>query len=399
MIPRHSLPFDINKLFSALVTSVPAAEPADVEKAYADALGVHAAVLLPSVRAGIHMAIRAASGSDKIVVGPAYTCGTVHEAMVRSGLRMRLVDSAQGSFLMSPEDISAGGEPGCALVLSEVYGIPYDREMLEIASEKGPGVRILDMAMGIPSPERLRHLGGSDVALFSFGWGKPMYAGWGGIACLQDPGLAGRIREILARWITPESVGLRFRRASKTSLQALMNQRSVYGLSHEQHIYRMLGKAALSRGETAGRPDMSGGSLPPQWTLPMTVLNRKLALHNLRYSMQNADLRRNQAGTYQMSLVEAGVVRGGGGKTLPQSHFPIRVPAAMRDRMCDYLRGRGIDTGTIFPLSMGLSGDLYPHAAEAAGEVITLPLGPTVTLAEVRMISGCVKDGLRALDL
>jgi dTDP-4-amino-4,6-dideoxygalactose transaminase len=269
--------------------------------------------------------------------------------------------------------------------------------MLEIASEKRPGVRILDMAMGVPSPERLRQLEVSDVALFSFGWGKPLYAGWGGIACLQDLELAGRIREILARWTTPESVALRFQRACATSLRTVMNQRALYGLSHEPHVYRMFRKASSFRGERVCRPDTSGGSLPPQWTLPMTALNRKLALHNLRYSVQNANLRRDQAGTYQMSLVETGIVHGPGGKALPQSHFPIRVPSAMRDKMCDYLRGRGIDTSTIFPLSGGLSRDLYPHAAEAADEVVTLPLGPTITMDEVRMISGCVKDGLLAL--
>lgn len=398
MIPRHSLPYDINKLFSVVVTSVPAADPADVEKAYADVLGVRAVVLLPSVRAGIHLAILAASGPVTSATGPAYTCGTVHEAIVRSGVRMRLVDSAPGSFLMSPEDISAAVEPGCALVLSEVYGIPYDREMLEIASGRGPAVRILDMAMGIPSPGRMQQLQRSDVALFSFGWGKPMYAGWGGIACLQDPELAGRIRETLARWTMPESVALRFQRACATSLQTIMNQRTLYGLSHEPHIYRMLRKASSSRGERVCRPDTSGGNLPPQWTLPMTALNRKLALHNLRYSVQNADLRRDQAGTYQMSLVETGIVPDPGGKALPQSHFPIRVPSAMRNKMCDYLRGYGIDTGKLFPFPAWLSRDDYPHAAETADEVITLPMGRELTTGEVKAVSKRVEEGLRRIS-
>ena len=129
----------------------------------------------------------------------------------------------------------------------------------------------------------------------------------------------------------------------------------------------------------------------------MTALNRRLALHNLRYSVQNADLRHRQAEIYSRTLVESGIVRGPGSKALPQSHFPIRLPSAVRNEMCDYLRGRGIDTSTLFPLSAGLSRDRYPHAAETADEVVTLPLGPTITLDEVRMVSSCVKDGLRTL--
>ena len=131
----------------------------------------------------------------------------------------------------------------------------------------------------------------------------------------------------------------------------------------------------------------------------MTALNRKLALHNLRNSRGNADHRRSQAEIYSISLVKSGIVRGPDSKDLPQSHFPIRLPSSLRNSMCDYLRARGIDTSKLFPLPEGLSRALYPHAAEAADEVLTLPMGPTITLEEVRMVSGCFKDGMLALGL
>jgi dTDP-4-amino-4,6-dideoxygalactose transaminase len=67
--------------------------------------------------------------------------------------------------------------------------------------------------------------------------------------------------------------------------------------------------------------------------------------------------------------------------------------------MCDYLRGCGIDTSTLFPFPVGLSRDCYPKAAEAADEVVTLPLGPTIGLHEVQMVSRCVKEGLRILGV
>ena len=396
MIPRHSLPFDVGTLFSVLIRSSSARLQSDVEKAYADALGVHKSLLLPSVRAGIHMAILAVSKSDTIVAGPAYTCGTVHVAMALSGAPTRLIDSGPGAFLMPSDGIYAATEPGCALVLSEVYGLSYDQELLRNACGKGPGLRILDMAMGIPDPGRTRKLEATDIALFSFGWGKPMYAGWGGIACFQDPELADRVRDIRDQWTVPETFGLRFRHGNSALIQTAMNHRSLYGLSHETHLYRVLRKTASPSHEQGCQLKISG-SLPPQWTSPMTPLNRQLALYNLRHSAQDAGLRRSQAEIYSGLLVESGAVRGPGSKELPQSHFPILLPSAVRDKMCDYLRGRGIDTGTLFPFPAGLSRDLYPRAAKTAGEVITLPLGPSITLDEVRMVSHRVKDGLQAL--
>jgi len=408
MIPRHSLPFGVGKTLSIIVSPAPNMNSSDIEKAYANALGVRSAILIPSVRAGIHMAIQAASRPGTIVAGPAYTCHTVHKAMVISGARSRLVDSAPDSFLMSHDGINAATEPGCALVLSEVYGIRYDVEMLRSADHKRPGVRILDLAMCIPSPERMKELENGDVALFSFGWGKPMYAGWGGIACFQDLELAGRVREIRDQWSAQESFGLRFQSGCSTLLRVAMNQRCIYGLWHEQHLYRFYNKvfsslnaqrpSSAAQGATTNTAsDRMVRALPPEWTRSMTALNRKLALHNLRNSRGNADHRRGQAEIYSRSLVESGIVRGPGSKALPQSHFPIRLPSALRNTMCDYLRVGGIDTSTLFPLPAGLSRALYPHAAEAADEVLTLPMGPTITLEEVRMVSQRVKEGLQAL--
>lgn len=408
MIPRHSLPFGVGKIISSLVSPTPAMSSGDLEKAFADTLGVPAVILLPSVRAGIHMAIQATNEPNTIVVGPAYTCDVVHDALTLSGACTRLVDLAPNSFLMSPEGISAATEPGCTLVLSEVYGIPYDPEVLQDGYRKGPRVRILDMAMSIPIPERMQRLETRDVALFSFGWGKPMYAGWGGIACFQDWELAGKVREIRDQWGTPESLGLRLRRSCSTLLRVAMNQRHLYGVSHERHLYRFYKTASSLRNEqgrtsTTRRPapqfapGQEANALPPEWTRSTTDLNRRLALHNLRTSGQNAELRRHQAEIYSKCLVESGIIRGPRSNALPQSHFPVRLSSSVRDKMCDYLRGCGIDTSTLFPFSIGLSRNRYPKAAEAADEVITLPLGPTLGLHEVQMVSRCVKEGLRTL--
>jgi dTDP-4-amino-4,6-dideoxygalactose transaminase len=408
MIPRHSLQFGVGKILSTLVSPTPTTESSDIEKAYADTLGIPAVILLPSVRAGIHMTIQATGGPGMVVVGPAYTCETVHEALALSDARVRLIDLASDEFLMSPGNIVAATEPGCALLLSEVYGLPYDREIFQKGGGKVLRVRILDMAMSIPIAEKMKKLEARDVALFSFGWGKPMYAGWGGVACFQDLDLAGRVREIRDRWSAPETIGLRLQHSGSILFRVVMNQRHVYGLSHERYLYRRYKRWASLRSKqghaktTDGRgvpfgPGRASYPLGTEWTRPMTALNRKLALHNLHHALESADLRRSQAEIYSKELAEPGIVSGPGNKALPESHFPVRVPSAVRDTLCDYLRGHGFDMSTLFPFPAQLSRDCYPRTAEAASEVLALPLGPSLAAEEIRRISRCLKEGLRAL--
>ena len=398
MIPRHVLPFSVGNLFSIAMKPAMRTTASDLEKTYADALGVTEVVSLPSVRAGIRMTILAGARPEGITVGPAYTCDTVHEALALSGSYVRLIDSAPDSFLMSPETVGAVTKPGCSLILSEVYGISYDPAAIEKMSVTRPGLRIFDLAMCIPSPERMTQLGPKDVALFSFGWGKPMYAGWGGVACFRDPMLADRVREIRDQLLVISSTGFRFRRSYALFQDVVMNQRLIYGLTHQRCLYRIL-RERIARTQAQGYQRKASGGPAAQWTRPMTMMNWKVALYNLRHIAESADLRRSQAEVYSHMLVEPGEVRGPRLNALPQSHFPMRVPAAFRDDICDYLRRRGIDTGTLFPFPIGLHRDDYPHAARAADEVVTLPLGPAITTTEVHMIAQRVKDGLKVLGI
>ena len=105
MIPRHSLPFHFRDALAVAFQSAPAVR--DVENAYAEALNAGAVLLFPSVRAGIRAAVQAAGGPEAHVVGPAYTCRLVHQALSLTRARTTLVDAAPGSFLMSVEAVRA----------------------------------------------------------------------------------------------------------------------------------------------------------------------------------------------------------------------------------------------------------------------------------------------------
>ncbi len=69
--------------------------------------------------------------------------------------------------------------------------------------------------------------------MFSFGLGKCMYAGWGGLACFQEEGLARRIREMREAWATRGSVLQHRRNALAVLARVAKRSRIIYGLAGE----------------------------------------------------------------------------------------------------------------------------------------------------------------------
>ncbi len=328
MIPRHCPPFSLRTLWSA-VRSGRGDYPrvADLERAYAAALEVPEAVLLPSVRAGIYLLLKATLRGNGRVVGPAYTCPVVWEAAILSEAAVRPVDTTPGQLLPAPAELSAVAQPDDALVLCELYGIPSSPQALRRSGASRPQMRILDMAMSIPEPARLRQMDPDDVALFSFGIGKCMYAGSGGIACLADREVAGRLRESCDRWVVEESLRLRVRHGVSVLLRVALHNRRTYRVARAVATWRNLRRRlpALPTPRPAPSVDEIRGRLGPEWREPMTTWNRRLALHNLRDLQHRVEVRRRQAERYYQKLGDTGIVRGMSPDALPQSHFPVNL--------------------------------------------------------------------------
>ena len=133
----------------------------------------------------------------------------------------------------------------------------------------------------------------------------------------------------------------------------------------------------------------------------MSAVNRKLAACSLERVESGMAVRRRHAMVYYECLREFGVIKGVVPSALPQSNFPIRVPAAFRAPMREYLKKRGIDTGILFGFSArsGLDREQFPNTVATGEEIILLPVGEEVTTDEVRWIFQCVVDGLRKLHV
>lgn len=398
MIPHYSPPFGPLRVVTALLSPRAAPRVEVLERAYAEAFGVRQAVILPAVRSGILMLLRALAGADTLVVGPAYTCLVVHEAMFLSGARLRFVEPAADGYLMSRDELCAAAQPGACLVLCEVYGLPYDENLLRATEETRPRLRVLDMAMGIPDPSRLARMLPNDVALFSFGFGKSLCAGGGGLACFRDAALAERVRGLRDAMIVETSSVARLLGdlsvLASVSIRTRLLCRTAGRIAEVRRRREAAGPRRHGQSEVA-RPQYFG----PEWTHAMPPLERRLALHNLGRAEASARIRRQQAELYFHSLQGTGLLRGVGERSLPESHFPISVPAVLRAPLRRYLRRCGIDAGEEFIFSGALKSATYPIARRASEKVLTLPLGERVSLADVRRICGHLLDGFRRLEL
>ncbi len=419
MIPRHLLPFRLSEALSLALAAGPAPSVADVENAYAEALGATGVILFPSARAAIHVVLRAVCGPHAPVVCPAYTCEVVHEALDLLRARTHYLDTAPDSFLISAADIGRALEPDSAVILSDLYGIQYDQASIDEVCPGGKRLRIFDLAMSIPSPQRIGELGAKDVAIYSFGWGKPMYAGWGAIACFQDAEFVRQVRRARDLWVGTSWKASRRLHQASVLIQIVMNQRLPHGIL-ETPVVRSLLKVVRGWNHrppvadgfryeaTSAQPALRFRSvdeerrfsdLPAEWIRPLGNLDRRLAIRNLPLIAEHAELRRSQAQTYCSLLVEPGTFRGPSAQALPQSHFPLRIAAAGRDRFRQRLRRRGIDTSVLFSLPPGVDRRSYPNAALAADEVVTLPMGPSLTPLEVHMIAACAQEAARDAGL
>ena len=237
MIPRHAPPFGLGGLLLVLCRSSGVSQAA-LEKFCAAEFRVREAILLPSARSGILLALRAAGSSVESVVGPAFTCAVVHQAMQRSGLPVRLLDSEQGGFLMSADDLCKAAEGPSAVVLCETYGLRYSLPGAALGGARPPFMRIWDMAMCIPLADDLRRLETNDVAVLSFGLGKCLYAGWGGILLAQNAELAGRVRQRRDQLLAQETRAVRLRHGLEVLASVAAHNRLLYGFGRRLADWR-----------------------------------------------------------------------------------------------------------------------------------------------------------------
>jgi dTDP-4-amino-4,6-dideoxygalactose transaminase len=304
---------------------------------------------LDALRLGL-LAADLEPGSEVIV--PANTFVATVEAISQAGLTPRLVDADEADYTINTEACAAAVTTRTAAVMVvHLYGQMADMRRVGALTSRA-GIRLFEDACQAHGATRDGlHAGAtSDAAAFSFYPGKNLGAfGDAGALVTGSEAIADRVRALREH-----------------------GQHAKY-----QHDYQ---------GYTA-RLD----------ALQAAVLLRKLAFVD-QWTAQ----RRHAAGYYQQALAGVGdlvlprVAEG----SQPVWHLYV-VRTADPDRLCRVLAERGVATGRHYPVAVHMTGAYrqlgyqqgsFPVAERLAREVVSLPLYPGISDAQLELVVTAVRS-------
>jgi dTDP-4-amino-4,6-dideoxygalactose transaminase len=379
LTPPAGFPLGPGDVVSSLAGALAAGRAAErLGRALADRLGVRQAWPVSSGRAGLALVLavlrRLDPGRDEVVV-PAYTCYSVPSAVVRAGLRVRLVDLASRGFDLDPAALrEAVGPRTAAIVAAHLLGYPLDLAPVHTAARAAGAVVIDDAAQALGARVRGRPAGaGGAVGLLSFGRGKPLSALGGGAILCDEPQLVEPIGQAVAAL-----PGAGRTKAAVTALEA-----ALYSPLLHPGIYWLPARLSfLKIGITEYDPDFPIARLDGfRSGLARRGLPRLEAANEARRRAAER-LGQRLAGVEGIELVPA-----------PPAGDPIflRFPvllasAELRDRALAELRAAGIGASRLYPAPLTAipalaghspgAGRSFPNAGRLARRLLCLPTYP-----------------------
>jgi len=146
-------------------------------------------------------------GAGDEVAAQAFTCIAVPEAIMGTGATPLYVDIEPDGFNMSPENLLRRLTSRTrAIIVQHTYGIPADMERIIAAADEHGIPVIEDCCHTLLSTHRSQLVGKLGAASFySFEWGKPLAAGIGGAAIVNDPDLQEKVRLDYAGYRQPST--------------------------------------------------------------------------------------------------------------------------------------------------------------------------------------------------
>ncbi len=177
----------------------------DLERSFRSHLGFKKTFFLNSGTAALYAALNSIGVEGKEVLAPAYTCGSVIEAILLAGGKPVLVDADIRTFNISLEDLKekVTGDTR-AVVVVDLFGNPVDYyELRDILEPYGVYV-VEDAAQALGAKYDRRYVGCfGDAAVFSFGLGKGITGGGGGALVVNSGELVDRVEEFYNELKTP----------------------------------------------------------------------------------------------------------------------------------------------------------------------------------------------------
>lgn len=322
---------------------------AALEEKFAAACGVKHAVATSSGTTALHLALLAHGiGEDDEVITTPFTFIASANSILYAGARPVFVDIDEETFNINPALVEAAVTARTKAILPvHLYGYPCDMDAIMAIAQKHHLVVIEDAAQAIGAEYKGKRVGGFGTGCFSLYATKNVMSGEGGMVTTDDDALAQRLRMLrnhgMQRRYYHDILGYNFRMTD---------------------LHAAIGLAQMDR------------------------LNEFTAKRCSNAAYLN---------THITSVVTP-KVRPGYGHVWHQ--YTVRVDGGRsRDAAIQALTGAGVGTGIFYPVpankqahlvEMGLGDVALPVAEKVAQEVISLPVHPQLSQADLETIVAAV---------
>jgi dTDP-4-amino-4,6-dideoxygalactose transaminase len=198
--PPAAAPIGFQELLSGLRGCLEQGVVERREEEIRDYFGSEHVFFLSSGKAALFLILSALKepGNRRKVIIPAYTCFSVPSAIRKAGLEIVPCDILPESLDFDPGQLeSLCDQDTLCVVPTHLFGLPADvSRVREIAGKRGAYVvEDTAQAMGVSRDgKKLGTIG--DVGFFSFGRGKNVTCGSGGMIVTSSPSIAGKIRTL-----------------------------------------------------------------------------------------------------------------------------------------------------------------------------------------------------------
>lgn len=325
---------------------------ASAERELAEYLGVRHVVLVNSGTAALHAALLALNiGEGDEVLLPSFTFAATANAVLAVNAKPIFVDILLDDYCIDPEDLERKITPRCKAVIPvHLYGHPADMQrVLEVARAHNLYV-IEDAAQSLGATYKSKQTGSlGDIGCFSFYPSKVITSGEGGAVATDSCELADRVRMIRNHGLNTEGF------VARMGLNLRMNELSAAVLSAQlKKLNQFLGRRRCNA-EALSRMLEGCDAI-----LPIELEGRRSNWYLYTVRVKNRD------------------------KVLAHLH-QSNIGAAVYYKTPIHLQ----------PSYQKLLGDVrLPKTEQAASEVISLPVHPAVSMAELKHIAASLRSAL-----
>ena len=328
------------------------------ERAFAGYIGVKHAVAVSSGTAALHVALLAhdVGPGDEVIV-PACSFAATANAVLHAGARPVFVDVRDDDFGIDPAQAEAAITPDTrALIAVHLYGQPCAIDAIAALCARRDITLIEDAAQAAGAAIHGRRAGAWGTGCFSFYARKNLTTGEGGMITTDDDAIADAARMLRSqgereRYVT-EALGYNFR---MTEMAAALGASQLVKLDARNGVRRA--HAARLSGLLAANRTL---------VVPRELPDRRHAWH--QYTVR------------------------------------VRAGREARDALRAGLQARGVESAVFYPTPihrqplyrrLGYGELSMPVAERLAGEVLSLPVHPALSEADIDAVAAAV-DALTA---